>query len=222
MRCGSVVVGEQPIRRSHTPAIPRYQAGKTVPRHGRREVVANAALMLEEFGGYHSTDGVAAVVLGPTGAAPVSIKAGEGVRATGLEFPPSTLRSTIPAVSLISTIQESRFRGATMPICAPGIPRRHGIRLKDRHWYGGAAIEAVVRYRGGDPIRPAFKRIAERRGKMIARVAAARLGPQGRALTPLGNAWARRGREAQPKTSSRARRNSPLRWCLPWPQRKSR
>jgi hypothetical protein len=37
-----------------------------------------------------------------------------------------------------------------------------------------AAVEAVVRYHGGDPIRPAFQRIAERRGKMIARVAAAR------------------------------------------------
>jgi hypothetical protein len=31
-----------------------------------------------------------------------------------------------------------------------------------------------VRYHGGDPIAPAFRRISERRGKMIARVAAAR------------------------------------------------
>jgi transposase len=37
-----------------------------------------------------------------------------------------------------------------------------------------AAIEAVARYHGGAPIRPAFARIADRRGKMIARVAAAR------------------------------------------------
>jgi len=37
-----------------------------------------------------------------------------------------------------------------------------------------AATEAVVRYHGGEPIAPAFKRIADRRGKMIARVAAAR------------------------------------------------
>jgi len=37
-----------------------------------------------------------------------------------------------------------------------------------------AAVEAVARYHGGDPIRPSYKRIAERRGKMIARVAAAR------------------------------------------------
>ena len=37
-----------------------------------------------------------------------------------------------------------------------------------------AATEAVVRYRGGPAISPAYRRIAERRGRKIARVAAAR------------------------------------------------
>ena len=37
-----------------------------------------------------------------------------------------------------------------------------------------AATEVVVRYHGGAPIAPAYRRIADRRGKMIARVAAAR------------------------------------------------
>ena len=37
-----------------------------------------------------------------------------------------------------------------------------------------AAVEAVARYHGGEPIAPAFRRIAARRGVMIARVAAAR------------------------------------------------
>ena len=37
-----------------------------------------------------------------------------------------------------------------------------------------AATEVVVRCHGGAPIAPAFRRIADRRGKMIARVAAAR------------------------------------------------
>jgi transposase len=37
-----------------------------------------------------------------------------------------------------------------------------------------AAVEAVVRYHGGDVIAPAYRRIAERRGNKIARVAAAR------------------------------------------------
>ena len=37
-----------------------------------------------------------------------------------------------------------------------------------------AAVESVVRYHGGEVIAPAYNRIAERRGKMIARVAAGR------------------------------------------------
>ena len=37
-----------------------------------------------------------------------------------------------------------------------------------------AAVEAVARYHGGEMIAPSFRRIAERRGRMIARVAAAR------------------------------------------------
>jgi transposase len=37
-----------------------------------------------------------------------------------------------------------------------------------------AAVEAVVRYHGGDAIAPAYRRIAERRGNKIAKVAAAR------------------------------------------------
>jgi transposase len=37
-----------------------------------------------------------------------------------------------------------------------------------------AATEAVVRYHGGQPVRPAYHRIAQRRGHKIARVAAAR------------------------------------------------
>ena len=35
-------------------------------------------------------------------------------------------------------------------------------------------MEAVARYNGGEVIAPTYRRIAERRGKMIARVAAAR------------------------------------------------
>jgi transposase len=37
-----------------------------------------------------------------------------------------------------------------------------------------AAVEAVARYRGGEPIRDAYARIAARRGRKIARVASAR------------------------------------------------
>ncbi len=37
-----------------------------------------------------------------------------------------------------------------------------------------AAVETVVGHHGGEPIAPAYQRIAERRGNKIARVAAAR------------------------------------------------
>ena len=123
VRSGSIVVGAQPVRGCHTPAIPRRQAGKAVPGHGRRKVIANAALMFQEFGGYHSTDRVAPGVLRPAGATSVSIKSGEGIRATGLQLLAQTLRSTIPAVSFISDpIQDSRFRGTKM--CRSGLFRR--------------------------------------------------------------------------------------------------
>jgi transposase len=60
------------------------------------------------------------------------------------------------------------------------------LRESDTHSYKGsitkqgstivrwAALECVVRYHGGAPIAPAYRRIAERRGNHIARVAAAR------------------------------------------------
>jgi hypothetical protein len=42
------------------------------------------------------------------------------------------------------------------------------------HLVRWAAIEAVARYQGGDPISPTYTRVARRRGRMIGRVAAAR------------------------------------------------
>ena len=44
------------------------------------------ALVLEEFGGDHGTDGVATQVLGTGGAAPVPVEAGERVGAARLQF----------------------------------------------------------------------------------------------------------------------------------------
>jgi transposase len=51
---------------------------------------------------------------------------------------------------------------------------RGRITKMGSHLVRWAAVEAVVRYHGGDPIRPAYRRIAERRGTKVARVAAAR------------------------------------------------
>ena len=51
---------------------------------------------------------------------------------------------------------------------------RGRITKMGSHLVRWAAVEAVARYHGGGPIRPAYRRIAERRGNRVARVAAAR------------------------------------------------
>ena len=51
---------------------------------------------------------------------------------------------------------------------------RGKITKQGNHLVRWAAVEAVARYHGGAPIAPAYERVAKRRGKMIARVAAAR------------------------------------------------
>jgi transposase len=52
--------------------------------------------------------------------------------------------------------------------------QRGHITKQGNHLVRWAAIEAVARYKGGDPIAPTYTRVARRRGRMIGRVAAAR------------------------------------------------
>jgi transposase len=52
--------------------------------------------------------------------------------------------------------------------------RRGHITKQGSNLVRWAAVECVARYHGGDAIDPAYRRIAKRRGTMIARVAAAR------------------------------------------------
>lgn len=53
------------------------------------------------------------------------------------------------------------------------VSRGH-ITKQGNHLVRWAAIEAVARYHGGDPIAPTYMRVARKRGKNIGRVAAAR------------------------------------------------
>ena len=57
---GAVVVRLQPVGRRHAPPVPRHQAGEPELGHRRREIVADPALVLEEFRGHHRADRVAA------------------------------------------------------------------------------------------------------------------------------------------------------------------
>jgi transposase len=52
--------------------------------------------------------------------------------------------------------------------------QRGHITKQGNHLVRWAAIEAVARYHGGDPITPTYQRVARRRGRNIGRVAAAR------------------------------------------------
>jgi transposase len=51
---------------------------------------------------------------------------------------------------------------------------RGGITKQGSTIVRWAAVEAVTRHHGGEPITPAYRRIADRRGNKIARVAAPR------------------------------------------------
>ncbi len=90
----------------------------------------------------------------------------------------------VAAVFVAEIGDVGRFPGPTQLTSWAGLTPRH--RESDTTVHRGritkqasklvrwAAIEAVARYHGGDPIAPSFRRIAQRRGVMIARVAAGR------------------------------------------------
>ena len=82
----AVLVGAQPVGRGHAPAVAGHESGEAVLGHRGAEVVADGALVLEELGGDHRADGVAAAVLGAGSTAPVPVEAGHGVHAAGLKL----------------------------------------------------------------------------------------------------------------------------------------
>ena len=92
---GAVMVGPKPVDRSHAPSIAGHQAGKSELGHRGDQVVSDRTLVLQELGGHHRTDGVAAEVLRAGCATPVPVEPGQGFRAARLSEPPKTLRSSI-------------------------------------------------------------------------------------------------------------------------------
>ena len=91
---------------------------------------------------------------------------------------------TMAAIFVAEIGDVSRFPTPDKLCCWAGLTPRH--RESDTKVSRGAitkmgstlvrwaAVEAVARYRGGEPIRDAYERIAARRGRRVARVAAAR------------------------------------------------
>ena len=109
--------------------------------------------MLKDHAGYRAVQAICGV--GPVMAAIFCAEIGDVSR-----FP--TARHLCSWAGLTPTVRDSDDK-----------IRRGHITKQGCGLVRWAAIEAVACY-GGEPIRPAFKRIAERRRKMIARVAAAR------------------------------------------------
>lgn len=82
----SVEMCAQPVRGRDTPPISRFESRKVKLRHGGDEIVANSNLMLEKLHGHDSTDCVAPEILFARRAAPVSIEAGQRIKAARLEL----------------------------------------------------------------------------------------------------------------------------------------
>jgi hypothetical protein len=86
VRGGAVAMSAQPVHRGNAPAVPWYKPREPELRPRRAEIVADAALMLEELSGHHRADRVAALILGPGAATPIPIEPGDGIGATRLQL----------------------------------------------------------------------------------------------------------------------------------------
>ena len=99
----AVLVGAKPVGGGHAPAVAGVEAGEAVLGHRGAEVVADGTLVLEELGGHHGADGVAAAVVGTGSTASVPVEAGHGVHAAGLKLLPQDAaivhEMSIPPVS---------------------------------------------------------------------------------------------------------------------------
>src|SRR5215207_4845437 len=84
-RSHAVVVGPGPVCRGHAPAVARHQSGEAVLRPRRRQVVADAALVVQELGRDHRADGVTSKVLRAGAAAAITIEPGHRVGAARLQ-----------------------------------------------------------------------------------------------------------------------------------------
>lgn len=88
---GSIAMSPQPVRRSHTPAIAWDESWEPVLGHRGREVVPDAALVVEELPGGYRAHGMASMVLWSGVAPPVPVEAGKRFGAAGFEAAPKDI-----------------------------------------------------------------------------------------------------------------------------------
>src|SRR5262249_10812825 len=82
----SVAVRAEPVHRRHAPPVARPQPGKHELGHRGDQVVANPALVLEEFGSHHRADRVAPEILRTRVATAVAVEPGDRVVAARLKL----------------------------------------------------------------------------------------------------------------------------------------
>ena len=85
-RRDAVAVSSGPVHRRNAPAVARRESGEAILRSRSGQVVADAALVLEELGRDDGADGVAPDILRSGAAAAVAKEPGHRVRATRLQF----------------------------------------------------------------------------------------------------------------------------------------
>jgi hypothetical protein len=81
----------------------------------------------------------------------------------------------VPFRDHVKTTDSPRIERVTRPLRKSDLTSyRESIAKQGSRLVRWPAVEAVSRYHGGPPIRDSYRRIAERRGTNIGRVAAAR------------------------------------------------
>ncbi len=123
----AIVMSSQPVSCCHAPAVPRRQPGELELRNRGRQIVADAALVLEEFSGHHGADRVASPVLWPGATAPITVEAGDRVGAAWLQF--TTDHIAIIHRGSIRTSRRTRQASGYCVARPPGMRRSRQERM---------------------------------------------------------------------------------------------
>ena len=118
----AIVMSSQPVSCRHAPAVSRHQPRELELRNRRRQIVADAALVLKELSGHHGADRVASPVCWPGVTAPITVEAGDRVGATWLQL--TTDHIAITHVGSIRTSRRTRQACARVHPARPSGTRR--------------------------------------------------------------------------------------------------
>lgn len=142
------VVGECPVRRGDAPAVTGHQAGEAVLRSWCRQVVADAALVLQELRGDYRADRVAAHVLRARSAAAVAVEPGQRVGSAPSQGPSEHVEFGHTAIIAHSAVHQR---------CGRAVRRRFGQNRLMQRWdvvvvgAGPAGASAALSARQTDP-----------------------------------------------------------------------